>query len=142
MEAGEYGLTRGTCFVACRREVVAVAGLLWISLCFGCRRDSFFFLFFFLNAHDLLQVLGRLASFTSVLVVMRRIMGVSCFVIHRPCTVHSLNSTSLPLPLLFFHPVFLDKTDNQQCPGAPFFQNTLFGSESYLVCSNQLVESD
>ena len=32
-EAGEYGLTRGTCFVARRLEVVAVAGLLWISLC-------------------------------------------------------------------------------------------------------------
>ena len=31
MEAGEYGLTRGTCFVARRLEVVAVAGLLWIS---------------------------------------------------------------------------------------------------------------
>ena len=33
MEAGEYGLTRGTCFVACRLEVVTVAGLLWISWC-------------------------------------------------------------------------------------------------------------
>ena len=33
MEAGEYGLTRGTCFVACRLEVVAVAGLLWILRC-------------------------------------------------------------------------------------------------------------
>ena len=31
MEAGEYGLVRGTCFVARRLEVVAVAGLLWIS---------------------------------------------------------------------------------------------------------------
>ena len=31
MEAGEYGLTRGTCFVARRLEVVAVAALLWIS---------------------------------------------------------------------------------------------------------------
>ena len=31
MEAGEYGLTRGTCFVAHRLEVVTVAGLLWIS---------------------------------------------------------------------------------------------------------------
>ena len=60
MEAGEYGLTRGTCFVARRLEVVAVAGLLWISLCvlgaagfFGV----FFFRFFFSsNAHGLLQV--------------------------------------------------------------------------------------
>ena len=35
MEVGEYGLTRGTCFVARRLEVVAVAvtGLLWISCC-------------------------------------------------------------------------------------------------------------
>ena len=33
MEAGEYGLTRGTCFVARRVEVVAVAGLLWIWWC-------------------------------------------------------------------------------------------------------------
>ena len=31
MEAGEYALTRGTCFVARRLVVVAVAGLLWIS---------------------------------------------------------------------------------------------------------------
>ena len=34
MEAGEYGLTRGTCSVASRLEVVAVAGLLWISCVF------------------------------------------------------------------------------------------------------------
>ena len=33
MEACEYGLTRGTCFVARRLEVVAVAGLLWVSWC-------------------------------------------------------------------------------------------------------------
>ena len=56
MEAGEYGLTRGTCFVARRLELVAVAGLLRISwcvldvagiiLCF-----SFSFLFFFLRTH-------------------------------------------------------------------------------------------
>ena len=32
-EVGEYGLTRGTCFVARRPEAVAVAGLLWISWC-------------------------------------------------------------------------------------------------------------
>ena len=30
MEAGEYGLTRGTWFFARRLEVVVVAGLLWI----------------------------------------------------------------------------------------------------------------
>ena len=33
MEAGKYGLTRGTGFVGCRLKVVAVAGLLWISWC-------------------------------------------------------------------------------------------------------------
>ena len=31
MEAGEYGLTRGTCFFAHRLEVIAVAGLLRLS---------------------------------------------------------------------------------------------------------------
>ena len=58
MEAGEYGLTRGTCFVAHRLEVVAVAGLLWISWCVlgaaGFR--VFLFLCFSSNAHGLLQV--------------------------------------------------------------------------------------
>ena len=33
MEAGEYGLTRATRLHACRLELNAVAGLLWISLC-------------------------------------------------------------------------------------------------------------
>ena len=57
MEAGEYGLTRGTCFVARRLEVVAVAGLLWIRGVFWMRRDFvFFFDLFSSNAHDLLQV--------------------------------------------------------------------------------------
>ena len=38
MEAGEDGRTRGTCSVARRPEVVAVAGLLWIYFVvgFGC----------------------------------------------------------------------------------------------------------
>ena len=49
MEAGEYGLTRGTCFVARRLEVVAVAGLMLTSWCVlnaaGFR--VFFFRFFF-----------------------------------------------------------------------------------------------
>ena len=30
MEAGEYGLPRGTCFFARRLEVVSVPGMLWI----------------------------------------------------------------------------------------------------------------
>ena len=33
MEAGECGLTRGTCFLTCRLELDAVAGLLWSSWC-------------------------------------------------------------------------------------------------------------
>ena len=63
MEAGEYGLTRGTCFVAHSREVIAVAGLLWISWCVLGGADFFrlFFRFFSSNAHGLLQVRGRLA---------------------------------------------------------------------------------
>ena len=58
MEAGEYGLTRGTCSVVRCLEVVAVAGLLWISWCVlgaaGFR--VFVFVFFSSNAHGLLQV--------------------------------------------------------------------------------------
>ena len=45
MDAGEYGLTRETCFVARLLEVVAVAGLLWISWC--VIGGAFFFVFFF-----------------------------------------------------------------------------------------------
>ena len=59
MEAGEYELTRGGCFVARRLEVVAVAGLLWISWCLlgAAGLVSFFSRFFlFSNAHGLLQV--------------------------------------------------------------------------------------
>ena len=49
MEAGECGLTRGACFVARRLEVVAVAGLLWVSRCvFGGVR---FLVIFFLRTH-------------------------------------------------------------------------------------------
>ena len=33
MEGGEYGLTHETCVFARRLEVVAVAGLLWLSRC-------------------------------------------------------------------------------------------------------------
>ena len=46
MEASEYGLTRGARFVARCLEVVAVAGLMWVSWCvFG--GAGFFVLFFF-----------------------------------------------------------------------------------------------
>ena len=48
MDAGEYGRTRGTCFVARRLEVVAVAGLLWILWCvLGAAGFCAFFRFFF-----------------------------------------------------------------------------------------------
>ena len=50
MEAGEYRLTRGTCFCARRLKVVAVARLLWISWCVlggvGFLIDLFFSIFF------------------------------------------------------------------------------------------------
>ena len=53
MEAGEYGLTRGTRFVGRCLEVVAVAGLLWVSWSVfgGVGFFSFFFSFFFLRTH-------------------------------------------------------------------------------------------
>ena len=60
MEAGEYGLTRGTCFAARRLEVLAVAGLLWTSWCVLGGADFFVFffppIFFSSNAYGLLQV--------------------------------------------------------------------------------------
>ena len=60
MEAGEYRLARGTCFVPRRLELVAVAGLLWVSWCVlgGADFFAFFFFDFFFssNAHGLLQV--------------------------------------------------------------------------------------
>ena len=53
MEAGEYGLTRGMCFLACRLELDAVAGLLWISwrVLGGADFFPFFFSIFFLRTH-------------------------------------------------------------------------------------------
>ena len=45
MEADEYGLTRGTCFITCRLEAVVVGGLLWLSWCVFGGAD--FFVFFF-----------------------------------------------------------------------------------------------
>ena len=48
-EAGEHGLTLGTCFVTCGLEVVTVAGLLRISRCVlgaaGPRGEGFVFFF-------------------------------------------------------------------------------------------------
>ena len=55
MEACEYGLTRGTCFVARHLEVVAVAGPLSISWCVLGGADFLVFVyfnrFFFLRTH-------------------------------------------------------------------------------------------
>ena len=60
METSECWLTGETRFVARRPELVAVAGLLWISWCVLAAADFFVFFFFdFLfssNAHGLLQV--------------------------------------------------------------------------------------
>ena len=62
LEAGEYGLTRGTCFFAHRREVVAVAELLWISWCVLGAAD---FLALFMSLH--FQIRGaRAVSVDSV----------------------------------------------------------------------------
>ena len=75
MEAGEYGLTRGTCFVASRPEVVAAVDFV---VCFGCGgifRVFFFRFDFSSNAHGLLQVRGRFVPFTSLLVV-RQMRGI------------------------------------------------------------------
>ena len=47
VEAGEYGLARGMCFVPRRLEVVAVAGLLWTSWCvMGAAGSCLFFRFY------------------------------------------------------------------------------------------------
>ena len=47
MEAGEYGLTRGAFFAARHLELVAVAGLLWLSWCVLGGADFFVFVFSF-----------------------------------------------------------------------------------------------
>ena len=52
MEAGEYGLTCGTFFVARRLEVVAIAGLVVISWCvLGAAGFRVLFFVFFLRTH-------------------------------------------------------------------------------------------
>ena len=60
MEAGEHAQTRVARFVTVCLEVVAVAGLMWVSWCVfggaGFFRDFFFSFFFSSNAHGRLQV--------------------------------------------------------------------------------------
>ena len=55
MEAGEHGLTRGARFVAVCSEVVAVAGLMWVSWSVFGGVDFFviiiFFVYFLLRTH-------------------------------------------------------------------------------------------
>ena len=74
MEAGDYGLTRGTWSLACRLELDAVAGLLWISWCVlgGGEDFSVSFspnFFFFERTRPAARMRPPLASFTSLLVL-------------------------------------------------------------------------
>ena len=74
MEAGEYGLTRGTCFAARRLEFVAVAGLLRLSWCVLGGVDYFVLLFFrlflsFEHTRPTASTRPPLASFISLLVM-------------------------------------------------------------------------
>ena len=74
MEAGDYGLTRGTWSLACRLELDAVAGLLWISWCVlgGGEDFSVSFspnFFFFERTRPAASLRPPLASFTSLLVM-------------------------------------------------------------------------
>ena len=48
MEAGECGLARRTCYLTCRLELDAVAGMLWISWCVLGGADFFVFFELFL----------------------------------------------------------------------------------------------
>ena len=72
MEAGEYGLTRGTCVFARRLDVVAVTGLLRLSWCVWGGADIFsvfFFSIFFLErTRPAASMRPPLASVTSLLV--------------------------------------------------------------------------
>ena len=70
MEAGEYGLTRGTRFVARCLEVVAVAGLMWVSWCVFSGAGFFCVFFFFERTRPAASMRPPLASFTSLLVIL------------------------------------------------------------------------
>ena len=73
MEAGQYGLTRGTCLLACCLELDAVARLLWISWCVLGGADFFSVLFsrFFLfeRTRPAASMRPPLALLTSLLVM-------------------------------------------------------------------------
>ena len=64
MQADEYGQTRGTRFVARRLEVVAVAGLLWISWCVLGAAGFFlpFFCLFFFKQKTAYEIMPSLVG--------------------------------------------------------------------------------
>ena len=69
MEAGEYGLTRGTCFVTRRLGFVVIAGLLWISWSVLGGAGFFLSFFFFERRRPAASMRPPLASFTALLVM-------------------------------------------------------------------------
>ena len=70
-EAGQYRLTHVTCFLACRLELDAVAGLMWLSWCvFGW--GGFFFRVFSMSLHVQIRT-SRAASVDSVKVLRQPI---------------------------------------------------------------------
>ena len=87
MGAGEYGLTRGMCFVARRLEVVAVAGLLWTSWCVQGGADFFFLcvcvfsIFFSSNARPAASMRPPCLIYlsTSTLAIVSMVAGASRF---------------------------------------------------------------
>ena len=95
MEAGQYGLTRVTCFLACRLEFDAVAGLLWLSWCVLGGVDFcfvlFFGFFFFERTRPAASMRSPLASFTSLLVE------------YIACTVLGMKLNRYGFPTHFFH---------------------------------------
>lgn len=82
-KAGECGLTRGTCFVAGRLELAAVAVMPWcaMSAAIFCLLFSIFFL---ANAHDQLDIPGSLGSYSAPLrYVVPRCLWASFFLVGR-----------------------------------------------------------
>ena len=104
IEAGEYGLTRVMCFLACRLGLDAVAGLLWISWCVlgGADFSVFFFFrfFFFERTRPAASMRPPLASFISLL-VMRQGRGSEAneavFFFQAKKPLHTRGAYTLPL---------------------------------------------
>ena len=95
MEAGRYGLTLVTCFLTCRLELDAVAGLLWISWCVWVGERIFPFFFFFERTWPASSMRPPLASFTSLLggvmiamntIAVLRIAGIEIYRTWTVCT--------------------------------------------------------